>query len=218
MIRPIHLIWAVLVMGIGTALFLVAYEVEDREEELLALRHQIRETSESIHVLRAEWSYLNDPTRLERLADEHLGLAPIKPEQFTTIAQLTERPVPQPAPWESNPEGGVDPSMPPVVGDIPLAQNNGQNAPNVQDGGQADAKVATAAPVPAIRPKPPVSKPAPRPLAREDHLQVQPASAGIADLNAARAPLAGSPLDSFEQRQPFEQSQQMDAPTLGGLR
>ncbi|WP_413206171.1 hypothetical protein [Rhodospirillum sp. A1_3_36] len=214
MIRPIHLIWAVLVMGIGTALFLVAYEVEDREEELLALRHEIRETSESIHVLRAEWSYLNDPTRLERLADEHLGLAPIKPEQFTTIAQLTDRPAP-PAPWESNPEGGVDPNRPPATGDIPLAKNKEKNAPQAHDKGQtgtAGAKVATATPLPSPRPKPPVSQLAPQPLSREDHLQALPASAGVGDLNAARAPLAESPLGSFDR------NRQMNTPSLGGLR
>jgi hypothetical protein len=163
MIRPIHLIWAVLVMGIGTALFLVAYEVDDREKELLALRREIRETAEAIHVLNAEWSYLNAPARLDRLASEHLGLASIKPEQYTTIATLPDRPAPETTP-DAPPAGTTVP--PYAAGDVPLAKNE-QDTPAARAGAEAVASAPTA-PLPPpkakVATKPAAAKPTPVPL------------------------------------------------------
>ncbi|MBK1663968.1 hypothetical protein CKO10_05555 [Rhodospirillum rubrum] len=144
MIRPIHIIWAALIMGIGTALFMVAYEVDAKEKELTRLHADIRRTTESMHVLRAEWSFLNDPTRLDRLATDHLGLQPIRPEQYVTVASLPARPAPLPAPSSK--------TEPPAPGDVPMA-----SLPNGATTGSAQARVAgggrvTVTPVPTIKP------------------------------------------------------------------
>ncbi|GEO81817.1 cell division protein FtsL [Pararhodospirillum oryzae] len=102
MIRASHLVWGALIMSVGTGLFLVANEVGAREKELNRLHAEIRRTTESIHVLRAEWSFLNDPSRLERLADAHLGLKPVRPDQYVSLSQLPYAPLASaPAPDET---------------------------------------------------------------------------------------------------------------------
>lgn len=81
-------LWAALAAAIGTGLFLLKYEVQDEEQRLHALRKDIAGAKEEIHVLKAEWSYLNEPLRLKEQAEHHLGLHPLKPGQITSIDQL----------------------------------------------------------------------------------------------------------------------------------
>ncbi len=86
MMRVMVILWSMLAAGVGVSLFLLKHEVRSLEEELGDITRQIRTGDESIHVLKAEWSYLNDPGRLRRLAEAHLDLQPLKPEQITTAA------------------------------------------------------------------------------------------------------------------------------------
>lgn len=88
MIRIMVVLWTVLAAGVGVGLFLLKHEVQALEEELVRLNRAIRLTQENIHVLRAEWSFLNDPTRLHRLAEEHLGMTVLKPEQMVMTVAL----------------------------------------------------------------------------------------------------------------------------------
>ena len=55
------------------------------------LAKQIDEERDAIAVLRAEWSLLNRPERIERLAQKYLKLAPAKPVQLVTVDTVTER-------------------------------------------------------------------------------------------------------------------------------
>ena len=45
-----------------------------------------------IHVLHAEWAYLNDPKRLADEAGKYLSLAPPVSDQYASIAELPLRP------------------------------------------------------------------------------------------------------------------------------
>jgi hypothetical protein len=77
------------VAGIG--LFHVAYRVQSLEEELARVNRDILRERETIHVLRAEWSYLNEPSRLAELSRRHLTLAPISASQMLRIEDLPLR-------------------------------------------------------------------------------------------------------------------------------
>src|SRR5574344_652238 len=92
--RSVYLFWGVAVVFISTFLFLVANEVDQRETLLGSIREDIRKTSQDIQVLRAEWSYLNEPARLDLLATEHLGLKPLRADQYISIDQLEFAPEP----------------------------------------------------------------------------------------------------------------------------
>ena len=48
---------------------------------------------EAVHVLKAEWSYLNQPARLEDLGRRLLNLEPVKATQTISIEDIPFRPV-----------------------------------------------------------------------------------------------------------------------------
>jgi cell division protein FtsL len=77
MIRPSVLLLLLLVSGVASAVFLVSHQVGALDNELRDLNAKIEADSRAVHVLKAEWSYLNQPQRLEELAARHLDLHPL---------------------------------------------------------------------------------------------------------------------------------------------
>lgn len=88
MIRRTTLIWFSLALLTGIGLFLVKHEVQRLEEEHAGLVRAIEAEHETIHVLRAEWSYLNEIKRLEALARRHLKLRPMTAADFGDLEDL----------------------------------------------------------------------------------------------------------------------------------
>ena len=84
-------IWLALALGIGFGLFQLKYQVQKHEEQLARLNRQILESQEAIHVLQAEWSYLNQPDRIEALARKYLALQPLAGKQFGSFDELPPR-------------------------------------------------------------------------------------------------------------------------------
>jgi hypothetical protein len=88
------ILWTLLAVGIGVVLFVVKYEVKDLEARLAGLNAEIHRNQETIHILRAEWSYLNDPIRLRTLSEKHLGMKPVTPTQVATLDTLPKDGIP----------------------------------------------------------------------------------------------------------------------------
>ena len=84
-------LWLTLAIVAGIGLFQVSYRVQSLEDELTRVNRQILQERDTIHVLRAEWSYLNEPTRLAELAQRHLNLAPLAASQMVRIEDLPLR-------------------------------------------------------------------------------------------------------------------------------
>ena len=82
MIRPVAVVWIGLAAVVAVSLFLVKYKVQDLDEHLADLERDKLATQEKIHVLEAEWTYLNRPERLESLAHKYLELGPTDPTQL----------------------------------------------------------------------------------------------------------------------------------------
>lgn len=85
--------WVVLMFVVATAalslgLFSVKYQVHDLEDDLVALNKAIVAERQTLHVLEAEWSYLNDPARLRELAERHLDLAPVAAGQMADMRDV----------------------------------------------------------------------------------------------------------------------------------
>ena len=88
MIRPAMVLIILLAASLSLTLFVVKYQVQDLEEELVGLNRSITEDRQAIHVLKAEWSHLNEPKRLKSLAERYLGLSAIQSEQVGTAKEL----------------------------------------------------------------------------------------------------------------------------------
>ncbi|MCW5771989.1 MAG: hypothetical protein KIT16_10165 [Rhodospirillaceae bacterium] len=86
--RQTTVLFIVLAIGLALVLFWVKYEVQDLEEELAQLDHEIMTERRSIHVLRAEWSSRNAPDTLGRYAKKYLELEPLSPEQMGSFVYL----------------------------------------------------------------------------------------------------------------------------------
>ena len=91
MIRRTTFLSATLAASMGVALFVVKYQVQDLEDQLTAIDHQIVTERQTIHVLKAEWSHLNEPGRLRRLAVRHLGLVPLGYQQYLADATFNQQ-------------------------------------------------------------------------------------------------------------------------------
>lgn len=80
------LLFAALNGGVG----MVKTRVQDLENRLTVLHREIRSNRTDIQVLKAEWSHLNDPARIRRLAETHLkpAMRPVTAAQIATMAAL----------------------------------------------------------------------------------------------------------------------------------
>lgn len=173
------LFWGGLIAAAGFVLFETSYEVQELEEKLGALNRKIMVEQEAIQVLKAEWSFLNDPTRLENLSREHLALQPTEARQFVAMSVVPMRPPPSVAPEEA------PAPLPPMVRN----QTPG-TAPSVATASTGDSAVGGGAIVRAgvipasasVTPvKPTPAKPSATPSA------VAPASAKAPPLPAAKS-------------------------------
>ena len=99
MIRLGTFIWLALLTMIGVGLYQVELGVLAKESELRQINRQIDANREATHVLEAEWSYLNDPTRLADLTRRYTDLAPATPTQIAGFDRLAPRP-PEGQPFE----------------------------------------------------------------------------------------------------------------------
>ena len=74
----------------SVALFYLKYEVTDLERHLNNLNRAIVTDQETIHVLNAEWSHLNDVSRIKDLAKRYLKMNPTKPNQIKSAKDLSD--------------------------------------------------------------------------------------------------------------------------------
>lgn len=74
-----------LALGIGFILFKVKYEVVEIEEKIKQTLRQMKRERETLHILKAEWSHLNEPQRLQKLAEKFLDIQPIKADQIASL-------------------------------------------------------------------------------------------------------------------------------------
>ena len=91
MTRMIAVIWLGAVAAMAWGLFQVKNEVRSLEAELHKTHWATKSDRETIEILKAEWSYLNQPARIADLATRHLELAPLETSQIVEINDLSTR-------------------------------------------------------------------------------------------------------------------------------
>lgn len=90
----------IVLIGVMVAAAAMTYSIKrDAGEQLATVRKlqtQIRTEEETIDLLKADWSLLTQPSRLQRLVEryqEQLGLEQVNPYQFARIDSLPQRPL-----------------------------------------------------------------------------------------------------------------------------
>lgn len=81
-------LWVTLTCLVGFGMFVMKNQVQDLESELASINRNIQEDVKTIHILKAEWSHLNNPARLRQLATKHISLNSIQAEQIINYSTL----------------------------------------------------------------------------------------------------------------------------------
>lgn len=76
----------------GISLFVLKYQVKAEEKQLQTIHREILQNKREIHMLEAEWAYLNDPQRLQALVSSQTEWQTIAPEQIVTLSDIPMRP------------------------------------------------------------------------------------------------------------------------------
>ncbi len=77
-------LWVSVIVVAAFMLYRVKYEVQSLKAQISETTKEIAQERESLHVVAAEWAYLNRPERLKRLADKYLDGKEI------TVGQVAE--------------------------------------------------------------------------------------------------------------------------------
>jgi hypothetical protein len=77
-----YIAFVILLAASVFGLFQVKFKVQTLHRELAELKQQLEREKNAIHVLKAEWAYLNQPERLNRLVVKFLDLSELKSEQI----------------------------------------------------------------------------------------------------------------------------------------
>jgi cell division protein FtsL len=129
MLRFVNICLVLGLVALAYVIYQVKYQSRALDAEIVTLGKQIDEERDGIAVLRAEWSLLNRPERIERLAQKYLKLAPARPTQLVTIDTVSDRDfdrtrlevVPPVAAQVPAPKSAGPAKRPPAVASVPAA-------------------------------------------------------------------------------------------------
>ncbi|MFD2237372.1 cell division protein FtsL [Aureimonas populi] len=96
MLKTVDIVLVAIMLCVAGWTFGTKHEAELIEERLRVVERQIAQERDTISLLEADWALLDQPYRLQRLADafaEELGLAPLEPEQVVAPDELPAEPV-----------------------------------------------------------------------------------------------------------------------------
>lgn len=83
--------WTVLCASVVVGVFVIKHRVQALEDRLRGLNAEIISDQNAIRVLDAEWSFLNQPARLEQLSRKLLDMQSPQPGQTMTMADFLSR-------------------------------------------------------------------------------------------------------------------------------
>ncbi len=90
--RLLHLIVIAALVSAAGYVYKVKFASTLQAERIARLASDLRRTRDAIASLRAEWSQLDNPARIQGLAERHLKLRPIEGPQFDALDRLPDRP------------------------------------------------------------------------------------------------------------------------------
>ena len=99
----------------------IKFESTLRAERIAKMRGDVQRERDAIAALRAEWTTLENPARIQGLARRHLHLRPADATQYDALDRLPERPpsIVQPPPADAIAETIENMDLNPVTGSVP---------------------------------------------------------------------------------------------------
>jgi cell division protein FtsL len=91
MLRILNTIVVLALIAAAGSVYQVKYESTLQAEKIAKLRNEIRQEKEAIALLRAEWSQLTRPDRIQALASRHLALKTFDLDQLDRLDKLPDR-------------------------------------------------------------------------------------------------------------------------------
>ncbi len=92
MIRLLNICVIVALVAAAAYVYRIKFEAARKVEDVARLRLDIRREHDATADLRAQWSKLDNPLRIQELAQRHLTLHMIDSRQFDPLDHLPDRP------------------------------------------------------------------------------------------------------------------------------
>ena len=102
MLRFVNICLVLGLVALAYVIYQVKYEARALDERITVLHKEIEQERDALAVARAEWSLLNRPERIERLAQKYLKLSPAQPKQLVILDEVTNRDFERLAPAETS--------------------------------------------------------------------------------------------------------------------
>ena len=96
-LRIINIVLACSVVVLAVWMYELKYGVRGAVTEKAALEREIEKTKQDITLLKAEWSHLTRPKRLQAMAKRHLGLKRLRPDHIVGEGELALLPEREPS-------------------------------------------------------------------------------------------------------------------------
>jgi hypothetical protein len=107
MLRVLNILVIAALVLPAAYVYKIKFEATLQAERVSKLRAEIRRERDAIALLRAEWTQLDRPDRIQGLAQRHLKLKPVEVAQFDALDKLPERPVQLVPPGTADPIGAI---------------------------------------------------------------------------------------------------------------
>jgi hypothetical protein len=94
--RTSDIILIALMVSATAMTYKIKRDAEEQQTAVYRLQAQIRTENDTIDLLRADWSLLTQPARLEKLTDVYsaqLDLQPVDAHQFVKLGELPAKPL-----------------------------------------------------------------------------------------------------------------------------
>ena len=87
--RPTITLVLLFAAAASLGLYQIKYKIQSLNEDLAGIQDAVRIEQDAIHVLEAEWAYLNRPQRLAQLSGRYLSfLRSVSPSQIVSFDAL----------------------------------------------------------------------------------------------------------------------------------
>jgi hypothetical protein len=97
MFRFLNIVAVVVLVGSAVYAYEIKYSTIYQAEQLAKAKRDLARETDHVVLLKAEWAHLDDPGRVEALAEKYLGGQTLELTQMVTAAALPEK---QPRPDE----------------------------------------------------------------------------------------------------------------------